>query len=187
MTKTFGFWWGSPTSSESSESEVLKFQLQQEKPDSNIQELAQRSVSIVTKSPNDCEVDANKENTKTLSELQLEELLSNLLKYGVIIASSVVLIGGILYLIHHGGERADYHFFQGEPSQFRSPAGVAVAVLSGSRRGIIQLGLLLLVAIPIIRVIISLFIFVRQRNFTYVIITLIVLTALIYSLVGAYY
>ena len=61
------------------------------------------------------------------------------------------------------------------------------AVLSGSRRGIIQLGLLLLVATPIIRVVISLLIFLRQREFTYVVITLIVLTALIYSLVGAYY
>jgi uncharacterized membrane protein len=184
MTKTFGLWWGSPTSSQG---EVIKFQLQQEKPDSDIQELAQQSVSMVTKFPSDCEVDANKEGTKTISELQLEQLLSNLLKYGVIIASTVVLIGGILYLIRHGGERADYHFFQGEPSYLRSPTGVVAAVLSGSRRGIIQLGLLLLVATPIIRVVISLLIFLRQREFTYVVITLIVLTALIYSLVGAYY
>ncbi|KAB8315618.1 DUF1634 domain-containing protein [Tolypothrix campylonemoides VB511288] len=187
MTKTFGFWWGSSTPLESSEGEVIKFQLQQEKPNSDIQDLAQQSVSTVTKFPNDCEVDANKEDTKILSELQLEELLSNLLKYGVIIASTVVLIGGILYLIRHGAERADYHFFQGEPSYFRSPTGVVTAVLSGSRRGIIQLGLLLLVATPIIRVVISLWIFLRRREFTYVVITLIVLTALIYSLVGAYY
>jgi uncharacterized membrane protein len=184
MTKTFGFWWGSSTPSQG---EVIKFQLQQKKPDSDIQELAQQSVTTVTKFPNECEVDANKEDTKTPSELQFEELLSNLLKYGVIIASTVVLIGGILYLIRHGGERADYHFFQGEPSYFRSPTGVVTAVLSGSRRGMIQLGLLLLVATPIIRVVISLFIFLRQREFTYVVITLIVLTVLIYSLVGAYY
>lgn len=184
MTKTFSFWWGSFTRSQG---EVIKFQFQQEKPSNDIQKLAQQSVSKVTKYPNDCEVDANKEGTKTLSELQLKELLSNLLKYGVIIASTIVLVGGILYLIRHGGERADYHFFQGEPSYFRSPTGVAVAVLSGSRRGIIQLGLLLLVATPIIRVVISLLIFLQRREFTYVVITLIVLTVLMYSLVGAYY
>ncbi|WP_017318629.1 DUF1634 domain-containing protein [Mastigocladopsis repens] len=185
MNKTsFGFWWGSSTPLES---EVIRFKLQEKKPDSDIQELAQQRVSMVAKFPNDCEVDANKEGTKTLGELQLEQLLSNFLKYGVIFASSVVLIGGILYLIRHGAERADYQFFQGEPSDFRSPAGVLTAVLSGSRRGIIQLGLLLLVATPIIRVVISLFIFIRQREFTYVLITLIVLTALIYSLVGASY
>ncbi|ARV57881.1 hypothetical protein BZZ01_03840 [Nostocales cyanobacterium HT-58-2] len=180
---SFGFGGGSSTPSEG---EVIKLQLQQKKPDSDTQDLAE-AFSIVVNFPNECEVDAKKESTKTVSELQFEQLLSNLLKYGVIIASTVVLIGGILYLLHHGTEPADYQFFQGEPSHFRSPTGVVRAVLSGSRRGIIQLGLLLLVATPIIRVVISLFIFLRQREFTYVVITLTVLTALIYSLVGAYF
>ncbi|MBW4592372.1 MAG: DUF1634 domain-containing protein [Brasilonema angustatum HA4187-MV1] len=180
---SFRFWWSSSTPSQS---EVIKFQVQEKKSDSDIQELAQHT-SVIAEFPSDYEVDANKENTKTLSELQFEQLLSNVLKYGVIFASTVVLIGGILYLISHGAEKANYQFFQGEPSHFRSPRGVVVAVLSGSRRGIIQLGLLLLVATPIIRVVISLFIFLRQREFTYVVVTLIVLTALMYSLIGAYY
>jgi uncharacterized membrane protein len=184
MNKTsFNFWWNSSTPSQS---EVIQFQVQQKKSDSDIQQLAQHT-SVITEFSNDYKVDTNKKNTKTLSELQLEQLLSNVLKYGVIFASTVVLIGGILYLIRHGAERANYQIFQGEPSYFRSPTGVAAAVLSGSRRGIIQLGLLLLVAIPILRVVISLFIFLKQRELTYVVITLIVLTALMFSLIGAYY
>ena len=125
--------------------------------------------------------------TKTSTEQQLEVLLSNLLKYGVLIASAVVLLGGILYLIRHGAEPAEYKFFRGEPSEFRSPAGVVNAVLSGSRRGIIQLGLLLLIATPVFRVIISLLTFLLKREFIYVIVTSLVLASLTYSLVGAYY
>jgi len=125
--------------------------------------------------------------TKSANEKQLEYLLSNLLKYGVLIASSVVLFGGILYLIHHGSESAEYQVFIGTPSEFHSPTGVVNAVLAGSRRGIIQLGLLILIAIPILRVIISFFTFLLQRNFVYVIITSLVLASLTYSLVGAYY
>ena len=128
----------------------------------------------------------NANNTKTESEQQLENLLSNLLKFGVLIASAVVLFGGIIYLVHYGGQPARYQIFQGEPSQFLSLEGVIKAVLAGSDRAIIQLGLLLLIAIPIIRVIISLLAFLRMRNWSFVIITLLVLTSLIYSLIGGY-
>jgi uncharacterized membrane protein len=124
--------------------------------------------------------------TTTSSDTKLELLLSNFLKYGVLIASAVVLLGGILYLIRHGAEPADYHIFHGTPSQFCSPSGVINAVLSGSSRGIIQLGLIILIAIPILRVIISLLTFLVQRNFIYVTVTSLVLAALFYSLVGAY-
>ncbi|RUS96464.1 hypothetical protein DSM107003_25610 [Trichormus variabilis SAG 1403-4b] len=92
-----------------------------------------------------------------------------------------------MYLLHHGSEPAEYQFFRGTPSEFHSPGGVVTAVLSGSRRGIIQLGLLLLIATPILRVIVSLFSFLIRREFIYVIITSIVLASLTYSLVGAYY
>jgi uncharacterized membrane protein len=55
----------------------------------------------------------------------------------------------------------------------------ALALSSG---GVIQLGLLLLVATPVARVIFSVFAFARQRDFTYVVLTLIVLAILLYSL-----
>jgi uncharacterized membrane protein len=157
--------------------ELVALPLQSEL-DSDIQELTERANKITG------DIDSI---TKTSSEQQLENLLSNLLKYGVLIASAVVLIGGILYLIRHGAEPAGYQFFSGTPSEFRSPTGVVEAVFSGSSRGIIQLGLLLLIAIPIVRVIVSLFAFIRRRDLIYIIVNLFVLAALTYSLIGAYY
>ncbi|MBD2560155.1 MULTISPECIES: DUF1634 domain-containing protein [Nostoc] len=171
------FRWTLPTQPNS---EVVALTLPQEVLDCNIEQLEQSTT-------NSCQIDANNKITKISSEQQLKYLLSNFLKYGVLIASSVVLLGGILYLIHHGAEPAGYHFFQGEPSEFSSPVGVVKAVLSGSDRGIIQLGLLLLIATPIVRVFISLLAFLLQREYIYVIVTLLVLSSLIYSLVGASY
>jgi uncharacterized membrane protein len=176
------------------DSEVVTVTLPPKDPSSNIERLQEQRTSTVAQLPNNCEIDVNKNVTKTSNEQQLEYLLSNLMKYGVLIASAVVLLGGILYLIHHGSEPVEYHFFQAEPLEFRSPAGVVKAVLSGSDaygglrlRGIIQLGLLLLIATPILRVFISLLAFLLQRDFIYVIVTLLVLASLTYSLVGAYY
>ncbi|MEH1965264.1 DUF1634 domain-containing protein [Nostoc sp.] len=56
----------------------------------------------------------------------------------------------------------------------------SIEIISGT----IKFGLLLLMATPISRVVFSLFAFIRERDLTYIIMTLIVLTALIYSLVG---
>ena len=107
--------------------------------------------------------------------------------YGVLIASYVVLSGGILYLINHGLDIAEYQVFIGTESQFHSPTGVVNAALAGSSQGIIQLGILILIAVPILRVIISLLTFLLEGEFIYVIITSLVLASLTYSIVGAYY
>jgi uncharacterized membrane protein len=152
----------------------------------NLQEQSVTSVDF-TKSQSDCATASQTERDKKPSDLQFEIFLSNLLKYGVLLTSTVVLIGGILYLIDCGAEPANYHFFQGEPSTLCSPIGILTAVLSGNCRGIIQLGLLLLIATPIIRVIFSLLIFLWRRDFIYVIITSLVLGGLIYSTIGAYF
>ena len=52
------------------------------------------------------------------------------------------------------------------------------------RRGLIQIGLLALIATPIARVTFSVFAFLYQRDWEYVAFTLIVLGLLLYSLLG---
>lgn len=119
------------------------------------------------------------------NEQQLENLISNLLKYGVIVACSTVLIGGILYLAQYGMEPVDYRFFEGQPSVLDAPNLMISGVLAGSHNSIIILGLLLLIAIPVIRVVLSLLTFVKQRDLTYMGVTFLALSGLIYSFVSA--
>jgi uncharacterized membrane protein len=117
---------------------------------------------------------------------QMEQIIGNLLRIGIIIAAVMVFVGGVLYLIHYGTTLPDYRVFRGEPSDLRSLSGIVTDTLSLRRRGIIQIGLLLLIATPVARVVFSVFAFVLQRDYTYVIVTLIVLGVLMYSLAGGH-
>jgi uncharacterized membrane protein len=112
---------------------------------------------------------------------RVDVLLGNLLRAGVLAAAVVVFIGGVIFLVRHGHDDVDPRRFN-VPSELRRPSGIVTAVLDGRGRAIIQLGVLLLVATPVARVIFSVFAFGLQRDWTYVIISLIVLAVLVYSL-----
>jgi uncharacterized membrane protein len=118
-------------------------------------------------------------------DVQVEQLLGNLLRAGVLLAATVVLVGGAVYLLHHGQEpRPALQKFRedAEAPEYRSPTGIVGEALTGRGRGLIQLGLLLLIATPVARVVFSVFAFARERDTTYVVLTLIVLGVLLYSL-----
>ncbi len=118
------------------------------------------------------------------ADQHLETILGNVLKTGVIVSAVVVFIGAAVYLSKHGMDRADFQVFKGEPANLRSVPGIIGDTLAESGRGIIQLGLLLLIATPVMRVLLSLVGFLRQGDKTYIIVTLLVFAVLIYSLAG---
>ena len=113
------------------------------------------------------------------SEERVERFIGNLLRAGVILAATVVLCGGVLYLVRHGGEPADHKVFKGEPPNLVSPRGIVESALALESRGIIELGLLLLIATPVARVAFSIFIFVGEGDRLYVAITSTVLLILL--------
>jgi uncharacterized membrane protein len=126
-------------------------------------------------------------NTSKGSDRQLQLLLGNALRTGVLAAAVVVCVGGALYLARHGSASPDYQMFKGEPSDLCSVVGIARAALSGSGRGIIQLGFLLLIATPVMRVALALAGFAGQRDAIYLAVSLTVLLLLLYSLSGGYW
>ncbi len=119
-----------------------------------------------------------------VSDEKLEQVLGNLLRAGVTLSAAVVLAGGIVYLARHGSAVPQYKVFRGEPTDLRQLGGIVDAALALRGRGLIQLGLLLLVATPVARVVFSLVGFAVQRDRTYVVATAIVLAVLVYGLVG---
>ena len=115
---------------------------------------------------------------------RIEVIIGGLLRTGVILAGAVVLFGAVVYLARHGGEAPSYAVFRGEPASLKSPSAIVHGALSISGRAIIQLGLLLLIATPVARVLFSAIAFAIERDYMYVIITLVVLAILLYSLFG---
>lgn len=128
----------------------------------------------------------NLSRTNRWSDERVEQLMGNLLRAGVMLAATIVLVGGIAYLIQNGATTPHYRVFRGEPADLRNISGIVADAIELRSRGLIQFGLLLLVATPIARVVFSVFAFARQRDLTYVVLTLIVLCVLIYSLAGAH-
>jgi uncharacterized membrane protein len=116
------------------------------------------------------------------TDRRVDVIIGTLLRVGVIASAAVVLSGGGLYLVQHGSTVPDYRVFHGEPAYLRGVSGIVKEARSLDGRGLIQLGLLLLLATPIARVAFSVVAFVFQRDRTYVVVTLIVLAVLLYSL-----
>jgi uncharacterized membrane protein len=115
---------------------------------------------------------------------RLERIVSGLLIVGVSLSALVVLAGGIGFLWQHAHERPDYHAFHGVPEQYRSLRGVIGSAGPSDWRGMIQLGLLLLILTPIARVAFSLAGFALEKDRTYVVLTAVVLVILLYGFVA---
>jgi uncharacterized membrane protein len=118
------------------------------------------------------------------TDKRIDELMGLLLRSGVVLAAAVVFAGGVLYVARHPFPATNYRVFQGEPQNLRTIPGIAGQAKMLSGRGLIQLGLLILIATPIARVTFSVFAFFYERDWKYVLFTLIVLGLLLYSLLG---
>jgi uncharacterized membrane protein len=116
------------------------------------------------------------------TDQRLDQALGQLLRGGVVLAAGVVLVGGVIYLAGHWRDATDFRSFHEEAAGLRHPLGIVREATALHVPGIIQLGLLLLIATPVARVVFTVFAFAKQRDRTYVVITLIVLSLLLYSL-----
>lgn len=104
-----------------------------------------------------------------------------LLRAGVLTACALMFAGAILYLLGHGGERESYASFQGEPASLRGISGILREARLGGARGIIQLGVLAMIATPVMRVAFAIFGFARQKQWRFTLISVIVLGLLAFG------
>jgi uncharacterized membrane protein len=126
------------------------------------------------------------QNTKTWNDRKMSDIMGTLLRVGVLSAASVVLLGGILFFIQHPGDLFEFGTFKGEPSRLRQINVILQEAFSLRSRAVIQLGLLLLIATPVARVLFSLVGFIFEKDWIYGVITFIVLLILFASLFSNY-
>ena len=119
------------------------------------------------------------------TDRRMDEIIGNLLRFGVVLSALIVLFGAVIYLLRHGHSPTEYRVFRGEPTDLRSVRGILRDALALRGRGIIQLGLLFLIATPVARVAFSIFGFAEERDRMYVVVASIVLLVLLYSLIGS--
>ena len=121
----------------------------------------------------------------TLDDHRIEVMIGNLLRSGVLLAAAVVLLGAAIYLSRHATEPTDFHTFRGEAAALRTVPAIVRGAAHFHGKSIIQLGLLLLIATPVARVAFSVVGFAIERDYLYVVLTLVVLAVLLYSLLGS--
>ena len=119
---------------------------------------------------------------KKTQDEDLERVIGYLLRYGVLLSSLIVLAGGIVYLIRHGGQLPQYREFRGEPDKMKNPVPMWKAIVNGEGRPLIQLGLLVLIATPIARIVFSIFGYLMEKDYLYIMITCIVLAVILWNL-----
>jgi uncharacterized membrane protein len=128
---------------------------------------------------------------------RLELAIATLLRIGVMIAAVLVAIGGIMALRHPGSIVPSFRVFHapvfhatGETATAAAASHAAIYSIGaifyhlrdGSGASIIALGLLVLIATPIARVIFAIIGFARERDLLYTVISLVVLAILVFSL-----
>ncbi len=124
-----------------------------------------------------------KKTDKSLfADKDIQVILGTLLRVGVILSMSVVFIGGVIYLLSRGTNLADYHIFNPGATPYASIGGVLQGLRTLDGAAIIQLGTLLLIFTPITRVVFSIFSFLIERDYMYVLIGLFVLAVIMFSL-----
>jgi uncharacterized membrane protein len=117
-------------------------------------------------------------------DLALEIVLGKLLRSGVLVAAAIVAAGGAFLLITRGSWVPDFTAFHNIGSPLRTVPGILREALALRADGIVQTGLLVLIATPVLRVVFSLFGFAGQKDWLYVALTLVVLSVLAVGLVG---
>lgn len=116
-------------------------------------------------------------------DAKMELIMGRLLQAGVLLAATVVLAGGVMYLFAHAGGHSDYRVFVARPVGLRHPKALLRGVAAGESSAIVMVGLLLLVATPICRVIFAVIAFVWEKDRLYIAVSLIVLAVLLFGMV----
>ena len=108
--------------------------------------------------------------------------MGKLLITGVIVSGTLILAGGIYYLLQEGLSLPHFKTFRGVASNLKSVKQIFTGFIHLESLSIIQMGLLLLIATPIARVIFSVIGFLFEKDYLYVLISLIVLAIIGYSI-----
>lgn len=113
-------------------------------------------------------------------DADMQAVIGWVLRIGVIVSVSIVFFGGIVYLYRHGSEVPDHKTFITQPG-FVQLNGIIQGIIDFHGRSIIQAGIILLIATPILRIIFSAISFALEKDRLYVMISLLVLLIIFLS------
>ncbi|CAN5325498.1 DUF1634 domain-containing protein [soil metagenome] len=116
----------------------------------------------------------------------MQAVIGWVLRAGVIASMSVVMLGGVIFLYRHGQAIPDYRVFKGVPDFVAHINSLFEGAFALRGQAIIQLGIVLLIATPIMRVIFSAIGFVLEKDYLYLGISMLVLLIIFISMLSGH-
>ncbi|HEX7692643.1 MAG TPA: DUF1634 domain-containing protein [Sediminibacterium sp.] len=117
-----------------------------------------------------------------LRDRDVERIMGNLLRYGVLASSMIVFTGAVVYLAQHAQDAPHYTHFEGEPSGLKTLGDTWRSAWQGNGLAIIQAGLFVLIATPVARIIFSIISYLLEKDYLYLLITGTVLAIILCNL-----
>ena len=112
-------------------------------------------------------------------------LLARVMVTGTLGAAGIIAVGLVWFLCAHAGESPGDHIFSGEPKYFTDPIGMVQRALEwneiGHRRGLIMIGIVLLLLGPPVRVALAGLGYFLERDRLYAAISGVVFLVLVFS------
>ncbi len=116
---------------------------------------------------------------------RIERLISTVLRVGVLVSLGVILVGSLAALVRHPdylSSTLQFHRLTESKATFpRTPSEILKQALHLEGQGLIMTGILLLIATPVVRVAVSVVLFVYRRERAFVLMALVVLALLLTS------
>jgi uncharacterized membrane protein len=114
--------------------------------------------------------------------MQMDSAIANMLRFGISLAATLMILGGWFYLQHPTMQPADYAHFHGSSTDLHNLGKVLAGARLADSTSVLELGIMLLIATPVARVVLCVVDFARQRDMLYVAVSVFVLLVLLYSL-----
>jgi uncharacterized membrane protein len=138
------------------------------------------------KSPIPREADQQRGESGSLKDKDMQAIIGWILRAGVAVSMVLVFIGGVFFVYRHGNSVPDYKTFKSVPVFIHSFGGILNGVITFKGQAIIQLGIILLIATPVMRVAFSAVGFLLEKDYLYTFITLIVLLIILASMISGH-
>lgn len=124
--------------------------------------------------------------SKPFTDIDLNRSVGNLLRLGVLLSVATSLIGFIKLFTEGFSMPRKYNLLELGDSSEKIWASFWDSLAKGEGMGIIQLGILLLILTPLLRIIFALIGYLKEKDYTYVVVSLIVLTIMAVSFITGY-
>lgn len=121
---------------------------------------------------------------KEFTDIDLNRSVGNLLRLGVLLSVVTSLIGFIKLFTE--GFKMPKHFEQLQVSSDHIWQSFWQSLIKLEGIGIIQLGILFLIFTPLMRIIFALIGYLKEKDYTYVLISTIVLAIMVFSFLSGY-